>query len=44
MQCITAWNYNMKSNMSSSFYFVTMYKVAIIFFEFGVVKYFMQKF
>ena len=38
------WNYNIRRNVNSGFSVVTMRRVAIIFFEWGVVKGFMQKF
>ena len=41
---ITTWIYNIRRNVNSDFSIVTMRRVAIIFFELGVVKNFMQKF
>ena len=41
---IFAWKYNIRKNVNSDFPIVTMRRVAIIFFELGVVKNFMQKF
>ena len=41
---IKAWKHNIKRNVNSDFSVVTMRRVAIIFFELGVVKHFMQKF
>ena len=38
------WKHNIKRNVNSDFSIVTMRRVAIIFFELGVVKHFMQKF
>ena len=39
-----AQKYNIRRNVNSDLSIVTMRKVAITFFEFGVVKNFMQKF
>ena len=39
-----AWKYNIRRNVNSDFSIATMRRVAIIFFELGVVKNFMQKF
>ena len=41
---LQTWKYNIRRNASSEFSIVTMRTVAIIFFEFGVVKNFMQTF
>ena len=41
---LTPWIYNIRRNVNSDFSIVTMRKVAILFFELGVVKKFMQKF
>ena len=38
------WKYNIRRNVNSDFSVVIMRRVAIIFFELGVVKKFMQKF
>ena len=43
-QRILSWKYNIRRNVNSDFSIVTMRRVAIIFFELGVVKNFMQKF
>ena len=39
-----SWKYNIRRNVNSDISIVTMRKVAIIFFELGVIKNFMQKF
>ena len=41
---VRPWKYNVRRNVNSDFSIVTMRRVAIIFFELGVVKQFMQKF
>ena len=41
---LLSWKYNIRRNVISDFSFVTMRRVAIIFFELGVVKRFMQDF
>ena len=38
------WKYNIRRKVNSDFSIVTMRRVAIIFFELGVVKKFMQTF
>ena len=38
------WKYNIRRNVNSDFSIVTMRRVAIIFFELGVVKKGLQKF
>ena len=43
-RCIASWKYNIRKNVNSYFSIVTMRRVAIIFFELGVVRNFMQKF
>ena len=42
--CIAAGKYNIKNNVNSDISIVTMRKVAIVFFELGVIKTFMQNF
>ena len=37
-------NYNIRNNVKSEFFIVTIGRVVIIFFEFGIVKKFMQIF
>ena len=39
-----AWKYNIRKNVNSDFSIVTICRVAITFFELGVVKKIMQKF
>ena len=39
-----AWKYNIRKNVNSDLSIVTMRRVAIIFFELGVAKNYMQKF
>ena len=41
---VLTWKYNTRRNVISDFSVVTMRRVAIMFFELGVVKKFMQKF
>ena len=41
---VLSWKYNIRRNVNSDFSIVTMRRVAIIFFELGVVKHFMQTF
>ena len=41
---VVAWKYNIGRNVNSDFTIVTMGRVAIIFFELGVVKKFLPKF
>ena len=41
---VCPWKYNKTRNANSDFSIVTMRRVAIMFFELGVVKNFMQKF
>ena len=41
---VETWKYNISKNVNSDFSIVTMRRVAIIFFELGVVKNFMQTF
>ena len=41
---VSRWKYNIRRNANSEFSIVTMRRVAIIIFELGVVKNFMQKF
>ena len=39
---VRSWKYNIRRNVNSDFSIVTMRRVAIMFFELGVVKNFMQ--
>ena len=39
-----SWKYNIRKNVNSDFFIVTMSRVAITFFELGVVLNFMQTF
>ena len=41
---VETWKYNISKNINSDFSIVTMRRVAIIFFELGVLKNFMQTF
>ena len=41
---VSTWKYNIRRNVNSDFSIVIMRRVAIIFFELGVVKNSMQKF
>ena len=41
---VVPWKYNIRRNVNADFSIVTMRRVAIIFFELGVVKNLMQKF
>ena len=41
---VKSWRYNIRRNVNSDVSIVTMRRVAIKFFELGVVKNFMQKF
>ena len=41
---ILSWKYDIRRNVNSDISIVTMRRVAIMFFELGVVKNFMQKF
>ena len=43
-QKVLPWKYNIRRNVSSDFSIVTMREVAIIFYELGVVKQFVQNF
>ena len=43
-EIVQSWKYNIRGNANSDFSIVTMRRVAIIFFELGVVKNSMQKF
>ena len=40
---VASWKYNIRKNVNSDLSIITMPRVAITFFEFGVVKKFMQK-
>ena len=44
LELIESWKDNIRRNVNSDFSILTMRRVAIIFFELGVVKNFMQKF
>ena len=44
LELIESWKDNIRRNVNSDFSISTMRRVAIIFFESGVVKNFMQKF
>ena len=41
---VETWKYNISKNINSDFSIVTMRRVAIIFFELGILKNFMQTF
>ena len=41
---LISWNYNIRRNVSSGFSVTTMREIAVIIFELGVVKHFMQKY
>ena len=41
---ISSWKYNIRQNVNSDISIVTMRRIAVIFFELGVAKNFMQKF
>ena len=44
IRTVNAWRYNVTRNVNPDFSIVTMRRVAIIFFEWGIVKKCMQKF